>query len=59
MCGFDNIHRRDNSFFTDDICLDRQESMKAFGGNGILIGLEFLVPGGEARINDSWRRGES
>ena len=56
MCGFDKIRYRDGSFFLDDIRLDCEESMKAFGANGTLMGLEFLVPGGEACINDSWRR---
>ena len=53
ISGFDRICRRDGSFFADDICLDCEESMKEFGANGTLMGLEFLVPGGEARINDS------
>ena len=53
MCGFDRIRHKDDSFFTDDIHLDREESMKAFGANDTLMGLEFLVPDEEARISDS------
>ena len=59
MFGFDRIRYKIGSYFTDDIRLDCKESIKAFGENGTLIGLEFIVPGGEACISDSWRKGES
>ena len=59
MSGFDRIRSKDDSYFADNICLDREESIKAFGQNGTLIKLEFIVPDGEDYISDSWRRRES
>ena len=56
MFGFDRIRYKIGSYFTDDIRLDCKESIKAFGENGVLMGLKFIVPSGEACISDSWRR---
>ena len=53
MFGFDRIHCQNNSYFVDDIRLDREESIKVFGENGTLMGLEFIVSDGEARISES------
>ena len=59
MSGFDRIHRKNGFYFADDTRLDRKENIKVFGENGTLMGLEFIVPGEEARISDSWRKIES
>ena len=56
MYGFDRIHRKNGFYFANDTRLDRKESIKVFGENGTLIRLEFIVPGEEARISDSWKR---
>ena len=53
MFGFDRIRHKNGAYFADDIRLDREENIKVFGENGTLMGLEFIVLGGEACISDS------
>ena len=58
MSNFEKIHHRNGSFLADDIRLDRVETIKVVGEEGTVNGLEFIVPGDEAWINDRWRRGK-
>ena len=57
--NFEKIHRENGSFLADDIFLDWVETIKVAGDEGVQNGLEFLVPGNDARISDQWRRKES
>ena len=38
MAGFGRIRRDDDSFLADDIRLDRDETIKAFGRDSTLMG---------------------
>ena len=58
MSDFDRIRHKNGAYFVDNIRLDREENIKAFGENDTLMWLEFIVLGGEAHISDSWRREE-
>ena len=53
MADFSKIRRSDRLFLADDIRLDRKETIEAYGENGTLMGLLFLVPGREVHISDS------
>ena len=57
MLNFKKIHRRNGSFLTDDIRLDRIEILKVVGEDDIVNGLQFSIPSEDVRINDQWRRG--
>ena len=57
MSNFLRIRRKDDSFLADDIRLDRVETIKVADEGGNKNGLEFTVPGNEARISDWWRTG--
>ena len=59
MSNFGKIRHKNDSFLADDIRLDRAETIKVFGEDDTIMGLSFLVPCEEARINDQWRKGES
>ena len=59
MSNFGRIRRKDDSFLTDDICLDRVETIRVADEGGNRNGLEFTVLGNEARISDRWWTGES
>ena len=52
MSNFGRIRCKDDSFLADDIRLDRVETIKVAGEGGNKNGLEFTVPGNEARISD-------
>ena len=54
--SFAKIHRRNGSFYADDILLDPFETIRVVGeAEGVRDGLEFTVLGKEARITDHWR----
>ena len=54
--NFTKIHRKNGSFYADDILLDPFETIRVVGGEeGVRNGLQFTVPGREARITDHWR----
>ena len=55
----EKIRRKNCSFLADDIFLDWVETIKVAGDEGVRNGLEFLVPGNDARISDQWKRKES
>ena len=59
MSNFGKVRRKDDSFLADGIRLDHIETIKVIGEEGIRNGLEFMVPGNEARISDQWRMGKS
>ena len=58
MSNFGSIRRRDGSFLTDDIRLDRVETIKVVCEEGTKNRLEFIVPSNEKQISDRWRTGE-
>ena len=54
--NFVKIRRKNGSFYAGDILLDPFETIKVAGGEeGMRNGLEFTVPGREARITNHWR----
>ena len=52
MSNFERIRRRDGSFLADDIHLNHVETIKVAGEGGTRNGLEFIVLGNKAQIND-------
>ena len=54
--SFAKIRRKNGSFYADDIRLDPFETIRVVGeAERLRDGLEFTVPGPEARITDHWR----
>ena len=54
--SFDKVRRKNGSFYAGDIRLDPFETIRVVGeAEGVRDGLEFTVPGREARITDFWR----
>ena len=54
--SFSKIRRKHGSFYAGDILLDPFETIRVVGEvEGVRDGLEFTVPGKEARIIDHWR----
>ena len=54
--SFSKIRRKSGSFYADDILLDPFETIRVVGEiEGVRDGLEFTVPGKEARVTDHWR----
>ena len=52
MAGFGRIRCDKSSFLANNICLDRDETIKAFEEDDTHIRLLFLVLGGDACISD-------
>ena len=59
MASLGKICRGDSSFLANNILLDHDEMIKAFGEDGTLLRLSFLVFSRDACNSDSWRKGES
>ena len=54
--SFAKIRRKNGSFYADDIRLDPFETIRVVGeAEGVRDGLEFTVPGKDARITVHWR----
>ena len=54
--SFAKIRCKNGSFYAGDILLDPFETIRVVGGEeGVRDGLQFTVPGREARITDHWR----
>ena len=54
--NFTKIRRKNGSFYVGDIFLDPFETIGIVGGKeGVRNGLEFTVPGRDARITNHWR----
>ena len=50
MSGFGRICCDNGSYLVDDIRLDHDETMKAYGESGTLMELEFIVPSKKTNI---------
>ena len=57
--NFEKIRRTNGSFLADDIFLDRLETIKVAGEEGIRNGLKFLILNSDTCISNQWKRGES
>ena len=54
--SFAKIRRKNGFFYAGDIRLDHFETIRVVGeAEGLRDGLEFTVPGPEARVIDHWR----
>ena len=59
MVDFSRIYHDNGSFLVDEITLDHENTIEAYGEKGTLMGQMFFVPNERTCISEDWKIGKA